>query len=220
MKTRDSKVTSSSYGAELSEILADLNSSEMRRFCAACDALSCREETGFELLKPYRSAKDIYRKLYVFKVIYRNPYAAAIDDWIEEELESSDIRFVSAALMNIIDFQKEFNEDKLRYAVKKNYKELSTQLYVLSMLSVNTENYIFLQKLYRKLSKGIQEDIVSDVLIRRYGELYPQEIFDLLSKSRLGKVRAKSVRFAREKNLDYSTLINDMDGHVRKAIEK
>ena len=59
MKTRDSKGTSSSYGAELSEILADLNSSEMRRFCAACDALSCREETGFELLKPYRSAKDI-----------------------------------------------------------------------------------------------------------------------------------------------------------------
>ncbi len=71
----------------LAELKDLLQTRDMPAFCKVCDALCAKGNyTAFSILKEYLNDKDIYKRLYTFKTIFRMPYAKEITDRLEAAL--------------------------------------------------------------------------------------------------------------------------------------
>lgn len=108
------------YDLPFDNIKDMLKSPIMKEFCLACEALSeNKSKEAYEALKPYMFDKDKYRRLYVLKVIFKNPYAQELVFELENVLLSNDILFVEAGLFVVKDYNIKVLENILKEAITK-----------------------------------------------------------------------------------------------------
>ena len=206
------------YGAPLPVLEELLHDIRMQNYCLACEALSWRtDEESFRLLSEQMNVQDRGRRLYAFQVIYRSQYAASLVAYAVQQLLSDDVPFVLAALRNIEAYDLPCPEGAIKQTIEKYYDILYDEMKLLFRLETSDENYSFLVELFHREGACLKQEIVADVLLERYEDLHPKELFALLADSRYAKQRAKAVRLAKRHGFDCTRLRNDPDGHVRKA---
>lgn len=206
------------YDAPLPVLEEMLHDTRMQNYCLACEALSWRtDEESFRLLSEQMNVKDRGRRLYAFQVIYRSQYAASLVAYAVQQLLSDDVPFVLAALRNIEAYDLPCPEGAIRQTIEKYYDILYDEMMLLFRIETSDENYSFLVELFHREGACLKQEIVADVLLKRYEDLHPKELFALLADSRYAKQRAKAVQLAKRHGFDCTRLRTDPDGHVRKS---
>ncbi len=102
----------------LTELKNLLQNRDMPTFCKACDALCAKGNyTAFSILKEHLNDKDIYKRLYTFKAIFRTPYAKEITDRLEAALLGNEKWFYDNAFNILINQDISVNEDILKLSL-------------------------------------------------------------------------------------------------------
>lgn len=207
------------YGAPISVLKEMIQGTQMQDFSLACEALSWRrDEEAFRLLAEQLDAKDRWRALYAFRVIYRSPYAEGLASYAIKRLQSEDETFACAALRVLVEFDLPCPEELVKNAIERYFDQLGEELCLLHRLTDTRENARYLRNLFLQAESSTQQEILADVLMERYEETRAEELYALLGSSAYGKVRKKAVELAKRNGLDFSAFRDDPDGHVRKAV--
>lgn len=208
------------YDLPFEKLKEMLYSPIMKSFCLACEALSENtSEEAYKALKPFIFDKDKYRRLYVLKVIFKNPFAQELINELEKALLSDDIIFVEAGLFIVKGYNVRVKENILKESIIKNFDSLSYSLSSISVFEISRENFDFIVKLYDKSSDSVKFEIISETLYYFYGKLYSQEVFDLISNSKNDKARYYAAKLAVDCGFDVAQFKNDKNGHIRKLVK-
>lgn len=208
------------YETETTELINMLSSGDMTAFSVACEALSFKkEEQAFDALASMLNLRDKYRRLYVFKVIYRHPESSSLEQYLSDQLRSDDYLFVSAALHNIVDYRIACPQEVIKAAILQNYNRLYDEFEALRQINTNEENYRYLENLLTSVNQSNAQEIIADILIERYNSTNGDELVQLLAASSNPKLRVRAVALGKERGIDMSDFLNDPDGHVRKACD-
>ena len=101
-------------------------------------------------------------------------------------------------------------------ATRRHIGELFS-LHALDLLSVSEENYRALTEIYPLCATSLQQEILAEILARKYADAHAAALFELFSASRYPKTRLQAVELGLRFGFDLATLQKDPDGHVRKA---
>ena len=122
---------------------------------------------------------------------------------------------MSAALSALCHSEAVVSERLLKDTVRKYFDRLDEECYVLARLWKTEENFLFIRKLFSASKECHKQEVLSAVLIARFGDLHPQELFALFSASKFGKIRQKALLIGRSHGYDLTPFRDDPDGHVR-----
>ena len=207
------------HDAPISVLKEMMRGTQMQDFSLACEALSWRrDEEAFHLLVEQLDAKDRWRALYAFHVIYRSPYSKGLAPYAVKRLESEDETFARAALRVLEEYDLPCPEELVKSAIERYFDRLGEELRLLHRLADTPENARLLRYLFFQVRSCSQQEILADVLLERYEKTRAEELYALLGSSACGKVRIKAVELAKRNGLDFSAFRDDPDGHVRKAV--
>ena len=143
------------YDKPIEELKELLFSPNMKNFSLACEALSYSDsEEAYELLKSFIDHKDKYRRLYILKTIFRMPYSAELIPYLESYIVSDNLMFVQAALDVIAEHKIKVSENILRNTISAHLNKLGLELYSLTILENNSENYRYLTDLLSYVAVG------------------------------------------------------------------
>lgn len=188
----------------------------MEEFCVACEALSAKNDRrAYDVLRSYLSDSDKYKHYCALKTVFRMPFAAELGDELEKALCDPYFWFVSAALSALCHSEAVVSERLLKDTVRKYFDRLDEECYVLARLWKTEENFLFIRKLFSASKECHKQEVLSAVLIARFGDLHPQELFALFSASKFGKIRQKALLIGRSHGYDLTPFRDDPDGHVR-----
>ena len=209
------------YDASTQELICMLQSRNMQEFCIACEALSYRTgEKVVSALSSFLNSNDKYRRLYVFKIIYRCAKDAVPQQYLENQLRSDDSLFVNAALRNIYEYDLPCKENLLKDVVKSNITSFYDEIRVLDKLNKNDDNYRYLCSILDITCQSLTQEIIIELLIKKYEDDHAADLVARLTHSNNPKLRAKAARLACEHDMDTSAFENDPNGHVRNVIER
>lgn len=206
------------YDRSKEELLALLSSDNMTDFVVACEALShISEEAVCNCLGSYLDSSDPYRRLAVLKVIFRNPYATRFIPALEKAIMSEDILFAENGLRIAFSWRVAVSESAILTATRRHIRKLYA-LDALDLLTVHEENYQALTEIFFRCVSSLQQEIVADILVRKYDDAHAAELFDLLVDSKYPKVRRVAAMLGLSHGFDLTSLQNDPDGHVRRIV--
>ncbi len=122
---------------ELKEMLAP--SHTMKYFSLACEALSCHgSPEAYEIMKARIADRDIHRRLYILKTIFRYPQASELAGFLEEFVSSEDLSLAQSGLRVISEYRVKISERILPDAIIRHLPRLwSGALWGLETLSVS-----------------------------------------------------------------------------------
>lgn len=205
------------YGFSKEELYALLNSDNMTDFLLACEALSViHDEETCDRMGSYLSHPDMYRRLAVLKVIFRNPYAVKYKSVLEEAISSEQLLFAGNGLRVAYECRVPVSETVILAAIRRHMEKLFSPD-ALELLAVNQENYQVLTEMYSMCVTSLQQEVVTDILVCKYADTHADELFALFSRSPYSSVRCSAAFLGRSYGFDLTALQQDRDGHVRKA---
>lgn len=205
------------HGLPKEELYGLLASDSMTDFVPACEALSAlSDEETCDRLGAYLTHPDKYRRLAVLKVIFRNPHAVKYLPALEEAIASEHILFAENGLCVAYECRMPVSESVILAATRRHLGELFS-LHALDLLSVSEENYRAITEIYPLCATSLQQEILAEILARKYADAHAPALFKLFSASPYPKTRLQAVELGLHFGLDLTTLQKDPDGHVRKA---
>lgn len=205
------------HGLPKEELYGLLASDSMTDFVLACEALSTlSDEETCDRLGAYLTHPDKYRRLAVLKVIFRNPHAVKYLPALEEAIASEHILFAENGLRAAYECRMPVSESVILAAIRRHIGELFS-LHALDLLSVSEENYRALTEIYPLCATSLQQEILAEILARKYADAHAPALFELFSASPYPKTRLQAVELGLRFGFDLATLQKDPDGHVRKA---
>lgn len=208
------------YDLPKEELFTLLASDNVSDFTVACEALSrIPDEDVCDCMGAYLTSGDKYRRLAVLKVIFRNPYAVKFTPVLEEAIQSGDILFAENGLAVAYAFRVAVADDVIVATVQKHIKQLYDALNVLDLLAVHEANYQALISIFEKCVTSLQQEVVADILARKYADIHAAELFELFGASAYAKVRQCAVTIGARYGFDVTRFEHDPDGHVRKAMD-
>lgn len=204
------------YDKSIEELRKLLFSPNMKNFSLACEALSYNDSAeAYVLLKSFIDNKDKYRRLYILKTIFRMPYSEELIPYLEKAITSDDLLFVKAALNVIAEHSIKVSENILRSTIIKHLTKLSLELYSLSILEKNNENYRYLTDIFTESKDCLKKEIICDLLQWNYLTENAEELFELFKKDNFAKIRLEAIKIGKNYGFDISKFLADIDGHVR-----
>ena len=205
------------HGLPKEELYGLLASDSMTDFVPACEALSVlSDEETCDRLGAYLTHPDKYRRLAVLKVIFRNPHAVKYLPALEEAIASEHILFAENGLRAAYECRMPVSESVILAATRRHLGELFS-LHALDLLSVSEENYRALIEILPLCATSLQQEILADILTRKYADAHAPALFELFSASRYPKTRLQAVGLGLRFGFDLVPLQKDPDGHVQKA---
>ncbi len=205
------------YGLPKEELFTLLSSESMSDFTVACEALSVLpDEDVCDRLGAYLTSPDKYRRLAVLKVIFRHPRAVRLAPALEEAVMSEDSLFAENGLRVAYENRVPLSETAILTATRRHIKTLHAPD-ALDLLTVSEGNYQALTEIFASCVTSLQQEVLADMLARKYGETHAADLFALFSASKYPKVRRQAVGLSLRFGFDLTALQNDPDGHVRKA---
>lgn len=205
------------HGLPKEELYGLLASDSMTDFVPACEALSAlSDEETCDRLGAYLTHPDKYRRLAVLKVIFRNPHAVKYLPALEEAIASEHILFAENGLRAAYECRMPVSDPVILAAIRRHLGELFS-LHALDLLSVSEENYRALTEILPLCATSLQQEILAEILVRKYADAHAPALFKLFSASRYPKTRLQAVGLGLRFGFDLATLQKDPDGHVRKA---
>ena len=87
----------------------------------------------------------------------------------------------------------------------------------LDLLAVSEEHYKALVEIFSMCVTSLQQEILAEILVRKYTDSHAAELFRLFSDSKYPRVRRAAVDLGLTHGFDLTALQNDSDGHVRQA---
>lgn len=205
------------HGLPKEELYGLLASDSMTDFVPACEALSVfSDEEACDRLGAYLTHPDKYRRLAVLKVIFRNPHAVKYLPALEEAIASEHILFAENGLRAAYECRMPVPDPVILAAIRRHLGKLFS-LHALDLLSVSEENYRALTEIYPLCATSLQQEILAEILARKYADAHAPALFELFSASRYPKTRLQAVELGLRFGFDLATLQKDPDGHVRKA---
>lgn len=205
------------HGLPKEELYGLLASDSMTDFVPACEALSAlSDEETCDRLGAYLTHPDKYRRLAVLKVIFRNPHAVKYLPALEEVIASEHILFAENGLRAAYECRMPVSESVILAATRRHIGKLFS-LHALDLLSVSEENYRALTEIYPLCATSLQQEILAEILARKYADTHAPALFELFSASPYPKTRLQAVGLGLRFGFDLATLQKDPDGHVRKA---
>ncbi len=205
------------YDLPKEELFSLLSSESMSDFTVACEALSVLpDEDVCDRLGVYLTSPDKYRRLAVLKVIFRNPYAVKFKPALEEATLSEDSLFAENGLRVAYEYRMPLSETAILIATRRHIRTLYAPD-ALDLLTVSEGNFQALTEIFAACVTSLQQEVLSDILARKYGETHAAELFALFSVSKYPKTRRQAVKLGLRFGFDLTALQNDPDGHVRKA---
>ena len=208
------------YSVEALETM--LQSPVMQEFCLAVNALlNVKDDKTFDLLKPFLTHKDKYRRLYVFKKIFYHPRGREIFNVLIEALSSEDSYFVNAALSIISTLKIRVPEQLLIEAVNRTFSDrYPDSLHALSMLEANENNFNYLISLFLKSETCGNSELLAEILFDKYAAQKSEILFNLFSSGKYAKIKLLAIQLGNRYGFDISQFLKDNDGHVRKLAKK
>ena len=204
------------HGLPKEELYGLLASDSMTDFVLACEALSTlSDEETCDRLGAYLTHPDKYRRLAVLKVIFRDPHAVKYLSALEEAIASEHILFAENGLCVAYECRMPVSESVILAATRRHLGELFS-LHALDLLSVSEENYRALTEILPQCVTSLQQEILADILARKYADAHAPALFELFSASPYPKTRLQAVGLGLRFGLDLTALQKDPDGHVRK----
>ena len=205
------------HGLPKEELYGLLASDSMTDFVLACEALSTlSDEETCDRMGAYLTHPDKYRRLAVLKVIFRNPHGVKYLHALEEAIASEHILFAENGLCVAYECRMPVSDPVILAATRRHLGELFS-LHALDLLSVSEENYRALTEILPLCVTSLQQEILADILARRYADAHAPELFGLFSASQYPKTRLQAVELGLRYGFDLTALQKDLDGHVRKA---
>ncbi len=205
------------HGLPKEELYGLLASDSMTDFVPACEALSAlSDEEACDRLGAYLTHPDKYRRLAVLKVIFRNPHAVKYLPALEEAVSSEHILFAENGLRVAYECRMPVPDPVILAATRRHLGELFS-LHALDLVSVSEENYRALTEILPQCVTSLQQEILADILARRYADAHAPALFELFSASPYPKTRLQAVGLGLRFGFDLAALQKDPDGHVRKA---
>lgn len=194
-----------------------LASDSMTDFTLACEALSAiPDEDVCDRLGAYLTSPDKYRRLAVLKVIFRNPFAVKLTPLLEQAIMSEDVLFTENGLRIAFEYRVPVSETAILTATRRHMAKLYAPD-ALDLLAVNEENYCALIGIFSQCATSLQQEVLADILVRKYADTHAAELFSLFSISPHPKVRCVAANLGLAHGFDLAPLQRDPDGHVRKA---
>lgn len=205
------------HGLPKEELYGLLASDSMTDFVPACEALSAHsDEETCDRMGAYLTHPDQYRRLAVLKVIFRNPHAVKYLPALEEAVSSERILFAENGLRVAYECRMPVPDPVILAATRRHLGELFS-LHALDMVSVSEENYRALTEILPLCVTSLQQEILADILARKYADAHAPALFELFSASPYPKTRLQAVGLGLHFGFDLAALQKDPDGHVRKA---
>lgn len=209
------------YDLPIKDLEEMMNSSVMKDFSLACEALSYKNDpAAYRIMKSHIDDNDKYRRLYVLKTIFRHSEAYELIDFLENAIASDDFLFVKDGLTVISDYKIKVSEQSLTAAVSKHLPKLYSEIRALSTLDVSSDNYVYLTELFKEAKLCIQREIIAEILIEKYLITKPEGLFDLFRRDGFAKIRLLALKIAENHGYSLSSFFSDMDGHVKKLLSK
>jgi hypothetical protein len=205
------------HGLPKEELYGLLASDSMTDFVPACEALSAlSDEEACDRLGAYLTHPDKYRRLAVLKVIFRDPHAVKYLPALEEAIASEHILFAENGLRAAYECRMPVSDSVILTATRRHLGELFS-LDALDLLTVSEENYRALIEIHSLCVTSLQQEILADILARKYADAHAPALFELFSASRYPQTRLRAVELGLRFSFDLTALRNDPDGHVRRA---
>ena len=206
-----------SYDLPREDLYAMLASEDMTDFLLACEALSViPDEEVCDRLGEYLTSPDKYRCLAVLKVIFRNPHAVKYAPALEQAIMSETILFAENGLRVAYECRVPVSETAILTATRRHIAKLYATD-ALDLLAVSKEHYKALVEIFSMCVTSLQQEILAEILVRKYTDSHAAELFRLFSDSKYPHVRRAAVDLGLTHGFDLTALRNDPDGHVRQA---
>ena len=206
-----------SYDLPAEELYAMLASEDMTDFLLACEALSViPDEEVCDRLGEYLASTDEYRRLAVLKVIFRNPHAVRYTPVLEQAVMSEAILFAENGLRVAYECRVPVSEAAILTATRRHIARLFSPD-ALDLLAVSEEHYKALVEIFSLCVTSLQQEVLADILLRKYADSHAAELFGLFSESKYPHVRRAAVDLGLAHGFDLTALLSDPDGHVRRA---
>ena len=206
-----------SYDLPREDLYAMLASEDMTDFLLACEALSViPDEEVCDRLGEYLTAPDQYRRLAVLKVIFRNPHAIKYAPALEQAIMSETILFAENGLRVAYECRVPVSETAILTATRRHIAKLYATD-ALDLLAVSEEHYKALVEIFSMCVTSLQQEVLAEILVRKYTDSHAAELFGLFSDSKYPHVRRAAVDLGLTHGFDLTALRNDPDGHVRQA---
>lgn len=207
-------------GLSSTELEAMMESTDMRTFMIACEALClARSDAAYTLLKQYIAHDDLYKRRYVLSVIFRYPQAAELVPHLEQVLGSEKTFLWGTALEEIIQQDVRVSEEALFSCIERNWSQVGRyDIYSLESVEKTQANARRIRKLYHTCRDNSTRIAMAGVLHGFCTEENYLSFYELFQNDPAPHIRILACRIAKTYHRPdlLSQFTQDRDGHIRK----